>query len=118
MFAIDLFFPVCCARSPRRASSRAPIDKKEESCIQRQQDVHALPQSSMQAAPLQNEEEKKLPHMQRTRAKSSSCVAACVSRESHTCILSDVNTSVSTSQAMMVTISSFIFIDGITLRGG
>lgn len=34
-----------------------------------------------------------------------------------TCILSDVNTSVSTSQAMMVTISSFIFIDGIPLRG-
>lgn len=35
----------------------------------------------------------------------------------HTCILSDVNTSVSTSQAMMVTISSFIFMDGIPLGG-
>lgn len=38
-------------------------------------------------------------------------------RKERTCILSDVNTSVSTSQAMMVTISSFIFMDGIPLRG-
>lgn len=36
--------------------------------------------------------------------------------ENRTCILSDVNTSMSTSQAMMVTISSFMFNDGIPLR--
>lgn len=102
-----------CGVHARRASPRdaAPIDKNprlRKGCIQRHP-RHSC--ASTGAACSRPEQTAAQPH----RKKQASFQRAFL-WVNRTCILSDVNTSISTSQAMMVTISSFIFIDGIPLR--
>lgn len=99
-----------CTRGAARASPRdaAPIDKNprlRKGCIQRH------PRHSTGAA-CSRPEQTAAQHTAKSRLHFN-VHFLWVNR---TCILSDVNTSISTSQAMMVTISSFIFIDGIPLR--
>lgn len=73
--------------------------------------MHALARGSMQ--PVGSEQTAAQSHHKGKTATGSNVRLGA----NRTCILSDVNTSVSTSQAMMVTISSFMFIDGIPFRG-
>ncbi len=104
---------VRAAQDVRLWRAAAPIDKNPrltEGCIQRHRDMHAL---FYRAACSRSWAAQTHHH------KGTTIMMSCNVRlgGNRTCILSDVNTSVSTSQAMMVTISSFIFIDGIPLRG-
>lgn len=102
-----------CTRGAARASPRdaAPIDKNprlRKGCIQR----HPRHSCASTGAACSRPEQTAAQHTAKSRLHFN-VHFLWVNR---TCILSDVNTSISTSQAMMVTISSFIFIDGIPLR--